>query len=74
MDDRGLIKKENKINKLINEIDKEGLEYLILTVNPGVKADEIEAFFSVKSEQSKNSIKQALLRILDNIESNNWKE
>jgi hypothetical protein len=66
------MKKENKISKLVDEMEKEGLEYLVLTVNPGVKADEIEAFFSVKSNQSKSSIKQALLRILDNIEADNW--
>ena len=74
MDDRGLMEKENKINKLVKGIEKENLEYLVLTVNPGVKADEIEVFFSVKSNQSKSSIKQALLRIVENLESDDWKE
>ena len=73
MDDRGInMQKSEEINKFIDELEKGELEYLILTLEPGEKVDSIEAFFSVKSNQSKNSIKQALLRVLENLESDDF--
>jgi len=67
------MEKDTGIKDFIDKVEKDEAEYLLVTVEPGEKVDSIEVFFSVKSNQSKHSLKQALEKVLDTLNSNDWK-